>query len=435
MPEDSQQELSQQPTAEQQGYQTKAVQTGISRGLGVGVGIPIHAVAAFQFETQEQGASEFQLNSGYSYARLQNPTVKALEERLTALEGGAATVALATGQAASFTAILSVCRSGDHVVATSSLFGGSAGLLSNILPLMGITSSIVPNDPQAVQAAMQPSTRLVWAETIGNPAADVADIRAFADIAHAQGALLGIDNTWGGVGYLCRPLEHGADIVTHSLTKWAGGHGSVMGGSVTVGGAHDLSANPLYREGQPSLLETRGAAALAWRQRWFGAHQLGMTLSPHSAFLIAQGLETLALRLGRESATALALAQFLEARPQVGGVAYPGLASSAFHGLGQRYLKGGYGAVLTFEVQHAADFLAALRIIRMAPNLGDTRTLVVHPWTTTHGRLPEAARYAAGVTPHTIRMSVGLEELEDLKRDLTQALEVNKTIGEELALT
>ena len=409
MHEDRQQELVQQHTEEQQGYQTKAVQTGIPRGLGVGVGIPIHAIAAFQFETQEQGASEFQLNSGYSYARLQNPTVKALEERLTALEGGAATVALATGQAASFTAILSVCRSGDHVVATSSLFGGSAGLLSNILPLMGITSSIVPNDPQAVQAAMQPSTRLVWAETIGNPAADVADIRSFADIAHAQGALLGIDNTWGGVGYLCRPLEHGADIVTHSLTKWAGGHGSVMGGSVTVGGAHDLSANPLYREGQPSLLETRGAAALAWRQRWFGAHQLGMTLSPHSAFLIAQGLETLALRLGRESATGAGTGAVPGGSPAGGRRGLSGLASSAFHGLGQRYLKGGYGAVLTFEVQHAADFLAALRIIRMAPNLGDTRTLVVHPWTTTHGRLPEAARYAAGVTPHTIRMSVGLK--------------------------
>ncbi|GGR26106.1 PLP-dependent transferase [Deinococcus ruber] len=416
------------------GYQTQAVQIGIPRGLGDGVGIPIHQIAAFQFETQEQGASEFQLNTGYSYARLQNPTVKALEERLTALEGGAATVALSTGQAATFTAILSVCKSGDHVVATSSLFGGSVGLFGNILPLMGISASVVSNTPEAVQAAMQPNTRLVWAETIGNPAADIADIAAYADIAHAQGALLGIDNTWGGVGYLCRPLAHGADIVTHSLTKWAGGHGSVMGGCVTVGTRHDLSRNPIYTAGSPSILEARGEAALSWRQRWFGAHQLGMTLSPHSAFLIAQGLETLALRLGRESATALALAQFLEHRPEIGGVAYPGLESSAFHGLAQKYLHGGYGAVLTYEVQHAAEFLAALRVIRIAPNLGDTRTLVVHPWTTTHGRLPEAARYAAGVTPNTIRMSVGLEDVEDLKRDLAQALALSVVRESEIAL-
>jgi O-acetylhomoserine (thiol)-lyase len=404
-------------------YETQAVQVGIPRGLGDGVGIPVHQIAAFQFETLEDGASEFQLNTGYSYARLQNPTVKALEERLTALEGGAATVAVSTGQAASFTAMLSVCRSGDHIVATTSLFGGSAGLLNNILPLMGVTSTLVANTPEAIRGAMQPNTRLVWAETIGNPAADIADIAAFAEIAHAQGALLGIDNTWGGVGYLCRPLDHGADIVAHSLTKWAGGHGSVMGGSVTVGGRHDLSRTPIYTDGgTSSLLETRGASALSWRQRWFGAHQLGMTLAPNSAFLIAQGLETLSLRLSRESATALALAQFLQAHAGVGGVAYPGLENSPYHALAQKYLKGGSGAVLTFEVQEPAPFLAALKVIRMAPNLGDTRTLVVHPWTTTHSRLPEAARYAAGVTPHTIRMSVGVEGAEDLKRDLDQAL-------------
>ena len=409
-------------------YETQAVQVGIPRGNGLGVGIPIQQIAAFQFETLEDGATEFQTNASYSYARLQNPTVRALEERLTALEGGAATVAFASGQAATFTAILSVCRAGDHVVATSSLFGGSAGLLNNILPLMGITSTLVANTPGAIRGAMRPNTRLVWAETIGNPAADIADIAAYAEIAHAQGALLGIDNTWGGVGYLCRPLDHGADMVSHSLTKWAGGHGAVLGGSLTVGAAHDLSRTPIYTEGSPSLLESRGSAALAWRQRWFGAHQLGMTLAANSAFLIAQGLETLALRLSRESETALALAQFLETHEGVGGVAYPGLASSPYHALAQKYLKGGYGAVLTFEVAEPAPFLAALKVIRIAPNLGDTRTLVVHPWTTTHGRMPEAARYAAGVTPHTIRMSVGVEGLEDLKRDLDQALKVGRAV-------
>jgi O-acetylhomoserine (thiol)-lyase len=423
------------PSEDTLGYETQAVQVGISRGLGDGVGIPIHQIAAFQFGTLEDGASEFQLNTGYSYARIQNPTVKALEERVTALEGGTATVALSTGQAASFTAMLSVCRSGDHIVATSSLFGGSVGLLSNILPLMGITSSMVENTPEAVRAAMQPNTRLVWAETIGNPAADIADIASYAAIAHAQGALLGIDNTWGGVGYLCRPLDHGADMVTHSLTKWAGGHGAVMGGSVTVGSNHDLSRNPVYTDGgEASILKVRGESALSWRQRWFGAHQLGMTLAPNSAFLIAQGLETLALRLSRESATALNLANFLEAHAAVGGVAYPGLESSPHHALALRYLSGGFGAVLTFEVAEPGPFLAALKVIRMAPNLGDTRTLVVHPWTTTHGRMPEASRYAAGVTPRTIRMSVGVEAPEDLKRDLDQALKAGQAAGQTAVL-
>lgn len=412
-----------EPTDAEWSFETAAVQTGIPRGRGQTVGIPIHQAAAFQFTTLEEAQSEFQLNSGLSYARLQNPTVRALEERLTALEGGAATVALASGQAATLTAILSVCRAGDHVVSTASLFGGSAGLLNNILPLMGISATLTGNTPDAIEAAMQPGTCLVWAETIGNPAGDVPDLSALAEIAHARGALLGIDNTWGGVGYLCRPLEFGADIVTHSLTKWAGGHGSVMGGSVTVGSQHDLTRNPIYTEGgENSLLNVRGEEALAWRQRWFGAHQLGMTLAPHNAFLIAQGLETLALRLGRESETALALASWLEEQPQVGRVSYPGLPGSTHHTPARKYLRGGFGAVLTFEVPDPAAFLSRLRVIRIAPNLGDTRTLVVHPWTTTHGRLPEPARRAAGVTAQTIRMSVGLESLEDLQADLAMAL-------------
>ncbi|WP_034386476.1 O-acetylhomoserine aminocarboxypropyltransferase/cysteine synthase family protein [Deinococcus sp. YIM 77859] len=404
-------------------YETTAVQTGIPRGLGETVGLPIHQAAAFQFSTLEEAQDEFARNQGLSYARLQNPTVRALEERLTALEGGAATVALSSGQAATLTAILSVCRAGDHVAATASLFGGSAGLLNNILPLMGISATLTENTPGAIAAAMRPNTRLVWAETIGNPAGDVPDLAALAQIAHERGALLGIDNTWGGVGYLCRPLEFGADLVTHSLTKWAGGHGSVLGGSVTAGSRHDLTRNPIYTEGgENSLLSQRGEQALAWRVRWLGAHQMGMTLSPHSAFLLAQGLETLALRLTRESETALALAQWLSGHPRVQGVSYPGLRSSPHHALAQKYLRGGFGAVLTFEVPDPAAFLARLKVIRIAPNLGDTRTLAVHPWTTTHGRLPEAARRAAGVSAQTIRMSVGLESLEDLQADLEGAL-------------
>lgn len=404
-------------------FETLAVQSAIPRGLGESIGFPVHTAAAFQFDTLEEAQSEFQLNGGLSYARLQNPTVRALETRLTALEAGAATVAVASGQAATFTAILSACRAGDHVVATSSLFGGSTGMLNNILPLMGIKATLVENSAAAIKNAMQDNTRLVWAEMISNPAGDIADVSTFAEIAHAQGALLGIDNTCGGVGYLCRPLDFGADIVTESLTKWAGGHGSVMGGSVTVGTRHDLSRNPIYTEGgENSILKVRSENALAWRQRWFGAHQLGMTLAPHSAFLIAQGLETLGLRLGRECDNALALALWLEAHPKVGKVSYAGLPGHPHHALARKYLQHGSGAVLTFEVDDPADFLRRVKVLRIAPNLGDVRTLVVHPWTTTHGRIAEPARYAAGVTPNTIRMSVGVETLADLQADIEQAL-------------
>lgn len=404
-------------------FETSAVQTGIGRGLGQSIGFPIHAAAAFQFETLEQAQQEFIDNAGLSYARIQNPTVKLLEERVNALEGGASTLALCTGQAATLTAIMSVCRAGDHVVATSSLFGGSTGLLNNILPLMGVKATLVPNHPDAIRGAMQENTRLVWAEMISNPAGDIADIEAFADIAHAQGALLGIDNTCAGVGFLCRPLEFGADIVAQSLTKWAGGHGNVMGGSVTTSKNHDLTRNPIYTEGgEGSLLMLRGENALAWRQRWFGASQLGMTLAPHSAFLLAHGLETLSLRLQRECNTALALAEWLQAHPKVGKVSYSGLSDHPHHHLAQKYLKNGSGAVLTFEVNDPSDFIRRVNVLRVAPNLGDVRTLIVHPWTTTHGRIPEPARLAAGVTPHTIRMSVGVEALADLQADIEQAL-------------
>ena len=414
--------MSDTPPTPEWSYETEAVQSGIPRGLGQTIGFPIHAAAAFQFDTLEEAQSEFVHNTGLSYARLQNPTVRALEGRISALEGGAATVAVASGQAATLTAILSVCRAGDHVVSASSLFGGTTGMLSNILPLMGITASLVENTPEAIRAAMQDNTRLVWAEMISNPAGHVADIAAFAEIAHERGALLAIDNTCGGVGFLCRPLEHGADIVAQSLTKWAGGHGSVMGGSVTVGQTQDLSRNPVFTDGgENSVLAQRGEAALAWRQRWLGAHQLGMTLAPHSAFLIAQGTETLALRLERESATALGLARWLAAHPRIGKVSYAGLPDHPHYGLAQKYLPRGQGAVLTFEVDDPAAFLPRLRVLRIAPNLGDVRTLVVHPWTTTHGRVPEAARYAAGVTPKTIRMSVGVEALADLQADIEQA--------------
>ncbi|WP_027481640.1 PLP-dependent transferase [Deinococcus pimensis] len=411
------------PTSEPtRAFESLAVHTGIPRAGGVGLGVPVHHSVAFQFESLEHGADVFATNDEYSYARLQSPTVEALETRLAALEGATSALAVSSGQAATTTAILSVCRAGDHVVATSSLFGGTSGLLRNVLPNFGITATIVDNDPEAVRGALRPETRLVWAETIGNPAADVADIPALALVAHAHGALLGVDNTWGGVGYLCRPLALGADIVTHSLTKWAAGQGAALAGAVLVGDRHDLSANPIFASGEPSLLETRGAGALSWRQRWLGAHQIGMTLGPQAAHLVVLGLETLALRLRQSCDNALALAEWLSSQPGVLSVNYPGLPDSPWFPLARRVLTHGSGAVLTFEVEDPARVLSRLELVRIAPSLGDTRTMVIHPWTTTHGRLPEEQRAASGVTPRLLRLSVGVEDAGDLRRDLAHAL-------------
>ena len=405
----------------EQGYSTRAVQTGIPRTSQHGVGFAVQNMAAFQFETLEEGAEIFASGEGFSYARVQNPTVKALEERLSSLEGALTTVALASGQAASFTAMLATCRVGDHIVASSSVFGGTSGLLNNVLPNLGIRSSLVENTVEAIQAALTPETRLVWIETLGNPVCDVPDLEQLAQVAHKSGALLCVDNTWAGIGLLCRPFEYGADLIVHSLTKWAGGQGTVLGGAVMIRAGVDVSSLPMFTQGSPSLLEQRGPNALAWKLRSIGAQQIGMVLSPQSAANFALGVETLELRLTRESQSALEVAHWLEAR--VKRVLYAGLPSSPWHALAQKYLQGGFGSVLSFEVEDPSSFLKNLKLVRIAPNIGDTRTLAIHPWTTTHSRLTEAGKRQSGVTPQLIRLSLGLENVPDLLADLGQALE------------
>lgn len=408
---------------EEWGYATRAVQSAIPRGLGESIGFPVHTAAAFQFENLEQAQQEFIEGGGLSYARIQNPTVARLEARVSSLEGADHTLALASGQAATFTALMSICRAGDHIVASPTLFGGSAGLLQNVLPLMGVTTTFSDGTPEGMRAAMQPNTRVLWAEMISNPSGDVADVAALADIAHAGGALLAIDNTVGAAGYLVQPLAHGADMSVQSLTKWAGGHGSVMGGSISLRESSELGSIPALTEGgEKSPLAQHGTAALAFRQRWLGASQIGMTLAPHSAFLLAQGLETLAVRVDRMCATAQALAEWLETHPKVSSVSYCGLPQHPSFETAQRYLPRGKGAILTFDVPDPSKFLERVQLLRIAPNLGDTRTLVVHPWTTTHGRVSETTRRAAGVGPGTIRMTVGLEDLADLQKDIEHAL-------------
>jgi O-acetylhomoserine (thiol)-lyase len=419
-----------QPTPELD-YASLAVHAGIPRVPGGPVGLPVNPNVAWEFEDLEHAAEVFATGEGLSYSRIQNPTVAALEARLTALENAGGAVVTASGQAATLLALISLARSGDHLVAASSLFGGTVGLLGQVLPGFGIKASLVDNDSEAIRAALRPETRAILVETIGNPALDVPDFAAVSAVTRAARVPLVVDNTWGAAGYLCRPLEHGAQVVVHSLTKWAAGHGSVLGGAVLAGGDFDLTGNPAFseagRDGR-SLLESHpdGASAFLWRARNLGLQQMGLTLAPQSAWMIAQGLETLPVRVERQCATALALARALVDTPGVAWSSYPGLERHPHHSNATRYLQRGAGAVLTFGVEGglegAANFMRRLGLVRRAANLGDTRTLAVHPWTTTHGRLPEAGRRAAGVSPETIRLSVGLEDPRDLLADLRQAL-------------
>jgi O-acetylhomoserine (thiol)-lyase len=410
-------------------FATLAVQEGIPRGAGVPIGVPIHAAAAFQFEALEDMADVFQARAeGYQYSRIQNPTLQALEKRLSALEGARGCVVTSSGQSATLLALISLARAGDHIVATNTLFGGSLGLLNNVLPNFGIRATLVDNDPRAIHSAIQANTRAVLVETIGNPALDIPDFSSLVDIARETGVALVVDNTWGAVGAICNPLELGADIVVESLTKWASGHGAVLGGAVLTRVGFIPSA-PVFLEPDAtgvSLAARHDDRAFIVRARYLGLHQMGMTLAPHSAWQICQGLETVSLRVERESRTATELATWLSTHPGVAWVSHTSLETHPHHARAAQYLNA-QPSVLTFGVRGgqtgASSFVSALRLVRIAANLGDTRTLAAHPWTTTHGRLQEPAKRAAGVFPEMIRLSVGLEDLQDLKRDLGQALE------------
>jgi O-acetylhomoserine (thiol)-lyase len=412
------------------GFATNAVHAGTTRAKGDPVGTPIFPVIAWEFDDLEHARHVFATNAGRSYSRIQNPTTEVLETRLAALEGSAGAIATTTGQASTLLAITTLARAGDHVVATASLFGGSVGLFSNVFPNFGITASLVANDPEVIRAAIKPNTRVIWVEIIGNPALDVPDLEKIAAIANEHQITFIVDNTWGAVGYICRPLEHGAHVVTHSLTKWASGQGSVMGGAVMPGTKLNLETNPIFTTPDASgksLLENFGENAFLTRARNLGLLQMGLTLAPQSAWQINQGLETVALRVQRECDTALELARWLETQPGVAWSGYPGLQSHPWNANASKYLQNGFGAVLTVGIQGGLEgtraFYDKLGLIRKATNLGDVRTLAVHPWTTTHGRLTDAGRAAAGVTPEMLRVSVGLEDVNDLKRDFRQALD------------
>ena len=395
--------------------------------------LPIFQTAAYEYESIDQAAARFALETpGYMYSRSNNPTVAAVAERIATLEGGIGAVLTASGQAATALSILAIAEAGDHIVASASLYGGTRTLFTHTLSRLGIAFTFI-EDPHRIddwRTAVRPETKALFAETIPNPRNDILDFEAVADVAHAAGVPFIIDNTVA-TPYLFRPFEHGADISVHSATKYLGGHGTTLGGAIVDGGTFDWTARP---ERFPRLTAPEPAQhGLVYSER-FGAHaylarvrtrllgDIGATLSPFNAFLIHLGIETLSLRMERHVQNALAVAQWLETHPLVESVSYAGLPSSPYFERAQRYLPRGAGAVLGFEIRGGLDagrtFVGALPLFRHVSNIGDVRSLVVHPATTTHSRLTAQQQRESGVSPGFIRLSIGIESLKDIVSSL-----------------
>ena len=396
--------------------------------------LPIYQTTSFVFDSADHAASLFNLQTfGNVYSRISNPTVAAFEERVAALEGGRAALAAATGMAAQMVALLTLARNGEHIVAARTLYGGTYSQLAVTFEQMGIATTFVDgDDPQQFAAAIRPETRALYTETIGNPQLDVADIAALAAIARAAGVPLVVDNTMASP-YLCRPFEHGADIVVHSATKYLGGHGTTMGGVIVESGRFPWDNGKFPQMTEPSrgyhgvrFYETFGDFGFTMKARMETMRTLGPTLSPMSAFLLLQGVETLHLRMPRHSESALAVANHLAAHPNVDWVNYPGLPGSRHRARAERYLPRGAGGVLTFGVAGGAAagvrFIESVQFLSHLANIGDARSLVIHPASTTHRQLSDDEQRAAGVSPEMIRLSIGLEALDDILWDIDQAL-------------
>ncbi len=395
--------------------------------------LPIYQTTSFVFDSADHAASLFNLQTfGNVYSRLSNPTVAALEERVAALEGGRAAVASASGMAAEATALMTILQAGDHVVAAGALYGGSVTMLAVNLKKFGVETSFVDaTDPAAFAAAMRPNTRAVFAESLGNPSLVVLDIAAIADVAHAHGVPLIIDNTVPSP-FLCNPLALGADIVVHSATKYLGGHGTTLGGVLVEGGRFpwDNGKFPGMTDPSPGyhgvkFYENFGNFAFTMRCRMETLRVYGAALSPMSAWQILQGVETLPLRMERHCSNAQRVAEHLQAHPRVNWVSYPGLPSHPQHGLMKRQMRGASG-LLAFGVkggvQAGVKFIESAQFMSHLVNIGDTRTLISHPASTTHRQLDAAQQLAAGVKPDMVRISVGLEHIDDILWDIDQAL-------------
>ncbi|MBT3700637.1 MAG: O-acetylhomoserine aminocarboxypropyltransferase [Alphaproteobacteria bacterium] len=401
--------------------------------------VPIYSTTSYVFKDTDHAASLFNLEtSGHIYSRISNPTVAVLEERIAALEGGIGAVATASGQAALHLAIVTLMGQGGHIVSSASVYGGSHNMFTHTLPRFGIETTFVdPRDAQAFQAAIRPETRLLFGETLGNPGLEVMDIPAISTIGHEAGIPLMIDNTFASP-YLCKPMSLGADIVMHSATKFLGGHGIAIGGIIVDSGHFDWEGSgkfPTVTEpyaGYHGLdfAEEYGPAAFIMRARAEGLRDFGACLSPTNAFQILQGVETLPLRMKQHVANARKIVEFLDQSDAVDGVSYPELPSHPDHELAKRNLPDGCGAVFSFNIKGGRDagrkFIEALEIFSHLANVGDAKSLVIHPASTTHQQMDAAALEAAGISEGMVRLSVGLEDIADLKDDLGRALKASQ---------
>lgn len=401
--------------------------------------VPIYQSTSFVFRDADHAAALFNLErAGHIYSRISNPTVAVLEERIAALEGGVGCVATASGQAALFLGIATLMGQGGHIVSSASIYGGSHNLFTHTLPRFGITTTFVnPRDPDAFKRAMRPETRLVFGETLGNPGLEIIDLPAVAALAHGHGVPLMIDNTFA-TPFLCRPFDYGADLVLHSATKFLGGHGVAIAGALVDSGKFDWEASGKF----PTLTEPYagyhgldfaeefGPAAFILRARTEGLRDFGPAMSPQTAFYILQGIETLHLRVPRHVANARRLVEFLSQNPAVEWVSYPELPAHPDHALAKRLLPKGAGSIFSFGIKGGREagrrFIEALQLFSHLANVGDAKSLVIHPASTTHQQMDAAALKAAGIGEELVRLSVGLEDPEDLVEDLTRALRASQ---------
>lgn len=420
-------------------FETLAVHGGQEPDPTTGArAVPIYQTSAYTFRDTEHAANLFALKeTGNIYTRIGNPTTDVFEKRMALLEGGVGSLAVASGQAAITLAILNIVTQGYEVVSSSTLYGGTHNLFATTLAKMGIKVKFVDaSEPENYRQAVTDKTRAFYVETIGNPGLDVADIEAIANIAHEAGVPLIVDNTFA-TPYLCKPIEYGADIVVHSATKYIEGHGTSIAGVIVDSGKFDWTNGKFPELTEPDesyhgvkYVEAVGPAAYITKARVQLLRDLGPTLSPFNAFLLIQGLETLHLRMERHSTNGLQVAEYLENHPHVSWVNYPGLASSPNYAKAQKYLAKGCGAILTFGVKGgykaAVKFIDSLKLFSHLANVGDAKSLVIHPASTTHQQLSQEQQIASGVNPELIRLSIGIENVSDLITDLDQALEASK---------
>ena len=397
--------------------------------------VPIYQTTSFVFDDCAHAEARFNLsNAGNIYSRLTNPTQDAFEQRVAALEGGVAALATASGAAAVSYALQNLARAGDHIVAEKTLYGGTYNLLAHTLKAWGIDTTFVdPDEAGAFERAITPRTKAIFIESLGNPHSNIVDIEALAKLAHSNGIPLVVDNTFA-TPWLLRPIEHGADIVVHSATKFMGGHGTTIGGVIVDGGKFDWEASGKFAhicEPDPSyhglsFSRTVGPAAFAVRARAILLRDLGAALSPFNAFMLLQGLETLSLRVERHVSNALAVVEYLAKHPKVERVNHPSLPTSPSHALYKHYFPKGGGSIFTFEVKGGADearaFIDRLQVFSLLANVADAKSLVIHPASTTHAQLTEAELAETGVLPNTVRLSIGIEHVDDIIEDLAQAL-------------